>query len=78
MLDLSKAFDCVEYVKLFTTIILRDRRRCPVVFRLLNKHVYVQQIQVKWNNSILMQSVKVIVLNRVGVYRQHYLVYICI
>ena len=37
LLDLSKAFDCVEYVKLFT--ILRDRRRCPIVLRLLNENM---------------------------------------
>ena len=31
LLDASKAFDRVEYVKLFT--ILRDRKLCPIVLR---------------------------------------------
>ena len=33
LLDASKAFDRVEYVKLFNT--LRDRKMCPVVLRML-------------------------------------------
>ena len=33
LFDASKAFDRVEYVKLFT--ILRDRKLCPTVLRLL-------------------------------------------
>ena len=33
LLDASKAFDRVEYVKLFTT--LRNRKICPIVLRLL-------------------------------------------
>ena len=32
LLDASKAFDRVEYVKLLT--ILRDRKICPIVLRL--------------------------------------------
>ena len=45
LLDASKAFDRVEYVKLFNT--LRDRKMCPVVLRLL-MNIYVnQQTQVK-------------------------------
>ena len=50
MLDASKAFDRVEYVKLFTT--LRNRKICPVVLRLLMNMYINQQIQVKWNNMI--------------------------
>ena len=33
LLDASKAFDRVEYVKLFNT--LRHRKMCPVVLRML-------------------------------------------
>ena len=33
LLDASKAFDRVEYMKLFNT--LRDRKMCPLVLRLL-------------------------------------------
>ena len=50
LLDASKAFDRVEYVKLFTT--LRNRKICPVVLRLLMNMYINQQIQVKWNNMI--------------------------
>ena len=32
LLDASKAFDRVEYVKLFNT--LRDKKMCPVVLRI--------------------------------------------
>ena len=45
LLDASKAFDCIEYVKLFA--ILRDRRMCPIVLRLLMIMHIDQQIQVK-------------------------------
>ena len=50
LLDASKAFDRVEYVKLFT--ILSDRKICPIVLRLLMNMYINQQIQVKWNNMI--------------------------
>ena len=50
LLDASKAFDRVEYVKLFTT--LRNRKICPIVLRLLMNMYINQQIQVKWNNMI--------------------------
>ena len=50
LLDASKAFDRVEYVKLFT--LLRDRKICPTVLRLLMNMYINQQIQVKWNNMI--------------------------
>ena len=47
LLDASKAFDCVEYVKLFQT--LRDRKICPTVLRLI-MHMYVnQKILIRWN-----------------------------
>ena len=47
LLDASKAFDRVEYVKLFQT--LRDRKICPTVLRLI-MHMYVnQKILIIWN-----------------------------
>ena len=47
LLDASKAFDRVEYVKLFQT--LRDRKICPTVLRLI-MHMYVnQKIMIRWN-----------------------------
>ena len=45
LLDASKAFDRVEYVKLFRT--LRDRNMCPVVLRLTMNMYINQSIQVK-------------------------------
>ena len=54
LLDASKAFDRVEYVKLFNT--LRHRKMCPVVLRMLMNMYINQQIQVKWNNAISKQS----------------------
>ena len=50
LLDASKAFDRVEYVKLFNT--LRDRNMCPIVLRLLMNMYINQKIQVKWNSTI--------------------------
>ena len=45
LLDASKAFDRVEYVKLFT--ILRHRKNSPIVLRLLMNMYNNQQIQVE-------------------------------
>ena len=54
LLDASKAFDRVEYVRLFRT--LSDRNMCPIVLRLL-MNMYINQLfQVKWNNIISSQS----------------------
>ena len=50
LLDPSKTFVRVEYVKLFNT--LRDRKMCPVALRMLMNMYINQQIQVKWNNAI--------------------------
>ena len=50
LLDASKAFDRVEYVKLFRT--LRDRKMCPVVLRLTMNMYITQSIQVKWNSIV--------------------------
>ena len=51
MLDASKAFDRVEYVRLF--ILLRERALCPVVLLHLIINMYVNQcIQIKLNSMI--------------------------
>ena len=50
LLGASKAFDRVEYVKLFN--ILRDREMCPVVLRLIINMYTNQEIQIKWNNLL--------------------------
>ena len=50
LLDASKAFDRVEYVKLL--IIFRDRGVCPVVLRLIMNMYTNQEIQIKWNNLL--------------------------
>ena len=50
LLDASKAFDRVEYVKLFSD--LRERKLCSVVLRLL-MNMYVNQcLQVTWNSLV--------------------------
>ena len=54
LLDAYKAFDRVEYVRLFRT--LRDRNMCPIVLRLLMNMYVNQSFQVKWNNIISSQS----------------------
>lgn len=50
LLDASKAFDRVEYVKLFN--LLRDRSVCPVILRLIMNMYINQKIQIKWNNLL--------------------------
>ena len=50
LLDASKAFDRVEYVKLFNT--LRDRGMCPLVLRLIMNIYINQEIQLKWNSVL--------------------------
>ena len=54
LLDASKAFDRVEYVRLFRT--LSDRNMCPIVLRLLMNMYINQSFQVKWNNIISFQN----------------------
>ena len=54
LLDASKAFDRIEYVRLFRT--LSDRNMCPIVPRLLTNMYINQSFQVKWNNIISSQS----------------------
>ena len=48
LLDASKAFDRVDYIKLFEKIIKKGM--CPVTTRLLLNMYIKQKLQVKWNN----------------------------
>ena len=48
LLDASKAFDRVEYVKLFR--LLQKRNICPVIARFLINLYTSQNIRVKWSN----------------------------
>ena len=50
LLNASKAFDRVEYVKLFNT--LRYRKMCPIVLRLIMNMYTNQEIQLKWNTLL--------------------------
>ena len=47
LLDASKAFDRIKYVRLFT--LLRFKNMCPLVLRLIYEHVYIsQKMQVRF------------------------------
>ena len=50
LLDATKAFDRVHYVKLFS--ILRERNLCPLLCRFLALQYSMQQCRVKWANSV--------------------------
>ena len=50
LLDASKAFDRLEYMRLFT--ILRQHNMCPLVIRLIMNMYINQNMQVRWNSSI--------------------------
>ena len=50
LLDASKAFDRVDYIKLFNKLL--DRGMCPLTVRLLLTMYTKQKLQVKWNNHI--------------------------
>ena len=50
LLDASKAFDRVNYIKLFNKLL--DRGMCPLTVRLLLNMYTKQKLQVKWNNNI--------------------------
>ena len=50
LLDASKAFDRVDYIKLFDKLL--DRGMCPITVRLLLNMYTKQKLQVKWNNHI--------------------------
>jgi hypothetical protein len=49
LLDASKAFDRVEFVKLFT--VLRSKGMCPVVARILANMYIMQQFRVRWQTE---------------------------
>ena len=66
LLDASKAFDQVEYVKLFNT--LRHGKMCPVGLRMLMNMYIIQQIQVKWNNAFLSRVILKMELNKAVAY----------
>ena len=74
LLDASKAFDCVEYVKLFSD--LRERKLCPIVLRLF-MNMYVNQcLQVRWNSLVSDRfSIAKGVKQGGGVCLQYFLVY---
>ena len=59
-MDLSKAFDMVDWTELFSS--LRDRQVDPLFLRLLLFVYMHQQCDVKWNNA---RSVKFMVKNGV-------------
>ena len=50
LLDASKAFDRVDYIKLFEKLIKKGM--CPLTVRLLLSMYIKQKLQVKWNNHI--------------------------
>ena len=50
LLDASKAFDRVNYIKLFNKLI--EKGMCPLIVRLLLNMYTNQKLQVKWNNCI--------------------------
>ena len=50
LLDASKAFDRVDYMKLFNKLLTRGM--CPLTVRLLLNMYTRQKLQVKWNNHI--------------------------
>ena len=49
LLDASKAFDRVDYVKLFEKLV--NKGMCPLTIRLLLNMYTHQKLQVKWNNT---------------------------
>ena len=49
-LDASKAFDRLNYVKLFKKLL--NRKMCPLTIRLLINMYLNQKIMVKWNNKL--------------------------
>ena len=50
LLDASKAFDRVDYIKLFNKLL--DRGMCPLTVRLLLNMYTKQKLQVKWNSHM--------------------------
>jgi hypothetical protein len=48
LLDASKAFDCVNYIKLFYALL--DKGICPIVARFLAQLYTLQKIRIKWSD----------------------------
>ena len=61
LLDASKAFDRVYYIKLFDKLL--HKGMCPITVRLLLSMYTNQKLQVKWNNHL---TQKLEVTNGVG------------
>ena len=53
LLDASKAFDRIEYVRLFE--ILQDKNMCPIVLRLIITMYISQKMQVRWGGIVSSQ-----------------------
>ena len=53
LFDASKAFDRIEYVRLFE--LLRDRNMCPIVLRLIITMYISQKMQVRWGEIVSSQ-----------------------
>ena len=53
LLDASKAFDRIEYVRLFK--LLRERNMCPIVLRLIIAMYISQMMQVRWGEILSKQ-----------------------
>ena len=54
LLDASKAFDRIEYVRLFK--LLRERNMCPIVLRLIIAMYISQMMQVRWGEILSKQN----------------------
>ena len=50
LLDASKAFDNVHYIKLFK--LLQKKGLCPVIIRFLIKMYTCQKLRIKWGNEL--------------------------
>ena len=50
LLDASKAFDRVNYIKLFDKLLRKEM--CPLTVRLLMNMYLSQKLQVKWNDRL--------------------------
>ena len=53
LLDASKAFNRIEYVRLFK--LLRERNMCPIVLRLIIALYISQMMQVRWGEILSKQ-----------------------
>ena len=53
LLDASKAFDRIEYVRLFK--LLREKNMCPIVLRLIIAMYISQMMQVRWGEILSKQ-----------------------